>query len=108
MCILLGFQQYLTMFGATVSIPFILCPLLCISENDPARGYIISTMFFVSGIITLLQVTFGIRLPIVQGGTFSFLVPTIAILSLPANKCPAESTEKIINETTNVIIKDSN
>merc|ERR1712223_1610776 len=61
MCILLGFQQYLTMFGATVSIPFILCPLLCISENDPARGYIISTMFFVSGIITLLQVTFGIR-----------------------------------------------
>ena len=61
MCILLGFQQYLTMFGATVSIPFILCPLLCISENDPARGYIISTMFFVSGIITLLQVTFGVR-----------------------------------------------
>ena len=35
---------------------------------------------------------FKIRLPIVQGGTFSFLVPTIAILSLPANKCPAEFT----------------
>ena len=51
---------------------------------------------------------FKIRLPIVQGGTFSFLVPTIAILSLPANKCPAEFTNKIINETTNVIIKDSN
>ena len=61
MCILLGFQQYLTMFGSTVSIPFILCPLLCIKEDDPARGYIISTMFFVSGIVTLLQVTFGVR-----------------------------------------------
>ena len=60
MCILLGFQQYLTMFGGTMSIPFILCPLMCISENDPARGYIISTLFFVSGIVTLLQVTISL------------------------------------------------
>lgn len=29
------------------------------------------------------------RLPIIQGGTFSFLVPTFAILSLEHNKCPA-------------------
>ena len=35
-------------------------------------------------------------------------MPTIAILSLPGNKCPAEFTEKIINETTNVTIKDAN
>ena len=35
---------------------------------------------------TVLQVTLGCRLPIIQGGTFSFLVPTIAILSLPHNK----------------------
>lgn len=28
------------------------------------------------------------RLPIVQGGTFSFLAPTFAILSLEHNRCP--------------------
>merc|ERR1712032_713699 len=55
-CCLLGLQHYLTMFGATVSIPFILCPKLCIAGDDPARGYIISTIFFVSGLVTLLQV----------------------------------------------------
>jgi len=88
-CCFLGLQHYLTMFGSTVSIPFILCPLLCVREDDPARGYIISTIFFVSGIVTLIQSTFGCRLPIIQGGTFSFLVPTIAILSLPDMKCPA-------------------
>jgi len=82
-CCILGLQHYLTMFGATVSIPFIICPLLCIRNDDPARGYIISTIFFVSGLVTMLQVTFGCRLPIIQGGTFSFLVPTMAILSLP-------------------------
>ena len=31
-----------------------------------------------------------LRLPIVQGGTFSFLAPTFAILSLPHNKCPED------------------
>eukprot|EP00090_Calanus_glacialis_P008365 TRINITY_DN16685_c0_g1_i3.p1 TRINITY_DN16685_c0_g1~~TRINITY_DN16685_c0_g1_i3.p1 ORF type:complete len:575 (-),score=125.95 TRINITY_DN16685_c0_g1_i3:271-1995(-) len=87
-CCFLGLQHYLTMFGSTVSIPFILCPLLCVREDDPARGYIISTIFFVSGLVTLLQSTFGCRLPIIQGGTFSFLVPTIAILSLPELQCP--------------------
>ena len=33
---------------------------------------------------------FFFRLPIVQGGTFTFLAPTFAILSLPHNKCPAD------------------
>jgi len=89
-CCLLGLQHYMTMFGATVSIPFILCPRLCIAEDDPARGYIISTIFFVSGLVTLLQSTVGVRLPIIQGGTFSFLVPTLAILSLPEFQCPAQ------------------
>ena len=41
-------------------------------------------MFLVSGICTLLQTTFGSRLPIVQGGTFSFLSPAIAICGMAA------------------------
>ncbi|CAH2209010.1 jg9767, partial [Pararge aegeria aegeria] len=41
-------------------------------------------------LITWLQSTFGCRLPIVQGGTISFLVPTLAILNLPLWKCPAQ------------------
>ena len=87
---------------------------LYLTKQSP--GYIISTIFFVSGLVTLLQVipllnivililpehnqekhddnycrkylfddqnyqsSLGVRLPIIQGGTFSFLVPTIAIL----------------------------
>ena len=54
-------QQYLTMFGATVALPLIICPALCIEETDPARAYIISTIFFVSGLITIIQATFGVR-----------------------------------------------
>ncbi|XP_047476945.1 solute carrier family 23 member 1-like isoform X1 [Penaeus chinensis] len=89
MCILLGLQHYLTMVGATITIPFILTPLMCIDDNDPARGKLVSTIIFVSGIVTLLQATFGVRLPIIQGGTFSFLVPTIAILVTSFEACDA-------------------
>jgi len=49
------------MIGGTVSIPFLICPALCIEETDPARGYIISTIFFVSGIVTMMQSTLGVR-----------------------------------------------
>ena len=60
-------------------------------DDDPARGYIISTIFFVSGIVTLLQSVIGCRLPIIQGGTFTFVAPTLAILSLESKwsrPCP--------------------
>ncbi|KAL0893409.1 hypothetical protein ABMA27_014996 [Loxostege sticticalis] len=89
LCIFMALQHYLTMIGAIVAIPFILCPALCMQETDPDRSNIISTMIFVTGLITWLQATFGCRLPIVQGGTISFLVPTLAILGLPVWKCPS-------------------
>ena len=73
MCILLALQHYLTMFGSTMSIPLILAPELCLKRDDPDVAYLMSTMFFFSGIATLLQVTLGIRLPLIQGGSFTML-----------------------------------
>ncbi|KAJ8681354.1 hypothetical protein QAD02_017141 [Eretmocerus hayati] len=96
LCLFMALQHYLTMIGAIVSIPFILTPALCMAEDDPARSHIISTMIFVTGIITFLQTTIGCRLPLVQGGTISFLVPTLAILNLPRWKCPAESVMETV------------
>ncbi|RMX40945.1 hypothetical protein pdam_00025189, partial [Pocillopora damicornis] len=80
--------HYLTMLGGTLAIPFILSGPMCFSNNTLAISEVLSTIFFVSGLVTLLQSTFGVRLPIVQGGTFSFLTPTFAILSLPQWTCP--------------------
>ncbi len=84
--VVLGFQHYLTMLGSTVAIPLILSVPLGISDKPALLGMLIGTMFFVSGITTLLQTTWGNRLPIVQGGTFSFLAPTIAICTMAALK----------------------
>ncbi|PFX26769.1 Solute carrier family 23 member 2 [Stylophora pistillata] len=86
-CLLLGFQHYLTMLGGTLSIPFILSGPMCFGSNTLAISEVLSTILFVSGVVTLLQSTFGARLPIIQGGAFSFLTPTFAILSLPQWNC---------------------
>ena len=80
------------MLGGTVTYPYILTSKLCMRDGDPAKGSVIATTLFCSGIATYIQTTFGIRLPIVQGATFTFLVPTLAILSLPQWQCPNEDT----------------
>jgi nucleobase transporter 1/2 len=81
--ITLGFQHYLTMFGSTVAIPLLLAGALGL-EDKVELAKLISTMFFVSGITTILQVQWGNRLPIVQGGTFSLLAPAFAIAGMAA------------------------
>jgi len=80
----LGFQHYLTMFGSTVAIPLLLAEPLGMAGDHVAIAKLIGTMFFVSGITTLLQTTWGNRLPLVQGGTFSFLTPAFAICGMAA------------------------
>lgn len=100
--IVLGFQHYLTMFGSTLAIPLVLAKPMCYDQNPLATSEIISTIFFVSGLCTLLQTIFGNRLPIVQGGTFSFLTPTIAILSLPKWQCPSSSAPTMAPTVANV------
>ncbi len=83
--VLLGIQQYLTMFGATVLIPFIVGGAMKLPPEQLAL--MISTIFFTSGICTLIQQSpLGNRLPVVQGGTFSFLGPTFAIIGMVAAK----------------------
>ncbi|KAM8891867.1 solute carrier family 23 member 2 [Spinachia spinachia] len=89
LCILLGFQHYILAFGGIIAVPLILAEPLCIKDNNVAKSQLISTIFFVSGMCTILQTAVGTRLPILQGGTFSFITPTLAILALPKWQCPA-------------------
>ncbi|XP_038636961.1 xan_ur_permease domain-containing protein isoform X1 [Scyliorhinus canicula] len=106
LCILLGTQHYLTALGGTVAIPLLLSRALCLQHDHITQSYLISTIFFVSGICTLLQVFFGVRLPILQGGTFTFLTPTVAMLSLPQYKCPEWTHNKtLVNVSDPIFIE---
>ncbi|KAM9814519.1 solute carrier family 23 member 1 isoform 2-T2 [Syngnathus typhle] len=97
LCILLGFQHYVLAFGGIIAIPLILAEPLCIGDNNVAKSQLICTIFFVSGLSTLLQTGIGIRLPILQGGTFSFITPTLAILALPKWQCPTSQKPAMLS-----------
>ncbi|KAG8574728.1 hypothetical protein GDO81_009300 [Engystomops pustulosus] len=87
LCIFLGLQHYLTCFSGTVAVPFLLAEAMCVGFDQWATSQLIGTIFFCVGITTLLQTTFGCRLPLFQASAFAFLAPARAILSLEKWKC---------------------
>ncbi|XP_060782740.1 solute carrier family 23 member 1 [Neoarius graeffei] len=95
----LSFKHYILAFGGILAIPLILAKPLCIKDNNAAKSQLISTIFFVSGICTMLQTTIGTRLTILQGGMFTFITPMLAILALPKWKCPKGSMTPDFNAT---------
>ncbi|XP_040614034.1 solute carrier family 23 member 1 isoform X2 [Mesocricetus auratus] len=88
LCILLGFQHYLTCFSGTIAVPFLLAEALCVGRDQHMISQLIGTIFTCVGITTLIQTTVGIRLPLFQASAFAFLVPAKAILALERWKCP--------------------
>ncbi|XP_033762509.1 solute carrier family 23 member 1-like isoform X2 [Pecten maximus] len=102
LCVLLGFQHYLTAFGGILSVPLILYRVFCIGEDRVGLSEVIGTIFFCSGMATLLQTTLGVRLPIIQGGSFTFLTPTFALLSLPIWSCEYTEAENGLRNFTDL------
>ncbi|XP_053574169.1 solute carrier family 23 member 2 [Bombina bombina] len=101
LCIFLGLQHYLTCFSGTVAVPFLLAEAMCVGFDQWATSQLIGTIFFCVGITTLLQTTFGCRLPLFQASAFAFLAPARAILSLEKWKC--NTTDLSITNATELL-----
>ncbi|MFQ5913705.1 MAG: uracil-xanthine permease family protein [Nitrospinota bacterium] len=75
--VVFGMQHVLTMFGATASVPLILQGAL--GMDAAQTGILVTAVMLCSGIATILQVSIGSRLPIIQGVSFSFLAAFFSI-----------------------------
>ena len=84
--VVLALQHVLTMFGSTVAVPLLLAPAMGMDAAQTA--ILISSVMLCSGVATLLQTTFGSRLPIIQGVSFSFLAAFSGVI-IPAVLRPA-------------------
>ncbi|KAM6965677.1 solute carrier family 23 member 2 [Aplochiton taeniatus] len=98
LCVFLGLQHYLTCFSGTIAVPFLLAEAMCVGFDQWATSQLIGTIFFCVGITTLLQTTFGCRLPLFQASAFAFLAPARAILSLDKWKCNTTAVP-MLNDT---------
>lgn len=76
---LYGFQHYLSILGSLILIPLVIVPAMGGSYEDTSM--VVSTVLFVSGVTTLLHTSFGSRLPLIQGPSFVFLAPALAIIN---------------------------
>ncbi|GAV73692.1 Xan_ur_permease domain-containing protein [Cephalotus follicularis] len=78
---LYGFQHYLSMLGSLILIPLVIVPAMGGTQEDTSM--VVSTVLFVSGATTLLHTSFGTRLPLIQGPSFVYLAPALAIINSP-------------------------
>lgn len=78
--VVLAAQHVLTMFGSTVSIPLLFGPAMGMDTGQIAL--LISSVMLCSGVATLIQSTFGTRLPIIQGVSFSFIAAFFGIITV--------------------------
>ncbi|CAI9781449.1 unnamed protein product [Fraxinus pennsylvanica] len=78
---LYGFQHYLSMLGSLILIPLVIVPAMGGTYEDTAN--VISTTLFMTGVTTLLHTSFGSRLPLIQGPSFVYLAPALAIINSP-------------------------
>ncbi|KAL4240898.1 hypothetical protein ACF0H5_001680 [Mactra antiquata] len=83
-----GLQQVLLSISSTISIPLIVAGEICAGDLDLVKSEIMSTFLFMCGVCTILQTTFGVRLPIIQGGCHKFIPAVAALMALPIWKCP--------------------
>ncbi|GAA0174489.1 transporter [Lithospermum erythrorhizon] len=78
---LYGFQHYLSILGSLILIPLVIIPAMGGTNEDTAN--VVCTVLFVSGLTTLLHTSFGSRLPLIQGPSFVYLAPALAIINSP-------------------------
>ncbi|XP_048244617.1 solute carrier family 23 member 2-like [Haliotis rufescens] len=85
-----GLQQTVMCITGTLSIPFLITRQICASQLTDVTAKLLSVSFFMCGVSTLLQDTIGIRLPIIQGGSHTFIPPIVAMMSLKKWECPPD------------------
>ncbi|CAI5448240.1 unnamed protein product [Caenorhabditis angaria] len=72
--LLFGFQQMMICISGLLVIPYYVANMVCAGPETLAlRVQLIAATFVTSGIATLLQTTFGMRLSILHGPSFGFL-----------------------------------
>ena len=91
----LALQHVLMMFGSTVAVPLLLGPSMGMDSTQIA--VLISSVMLCSGVATFIQATFGSRLPIIQGVSFSFLAAFAFIIATVNQEggSPAEAMQYI-------------
>ncbi|KAL9244574.1 hypothetical protein vseg_018341 [Gypsophila vaccaria] len=100
---LYGVQHYISILGSIILIPLVIVPAMGGSNEETAN--VVSTVLFMTGITTLLHTFFGTRLPLIQGPSYVYLAPALAIINSPEfQKLKGNNFKHIMKELQGAII----
>ena len=116
--LVLAAQHVLTMFGSTVAVPlFFGAQLWPVPAELPEvvqaqlsalqlsnTALLISSVMLCSGVATLLQSTWGSRLPIIQGVSFSFWAAFVSIVAATHTAAPVDWTAVAAGDTSDTTL----
>ncbi|KAH9520301.1 hypothetical protein Btru_060447, partial [Bulinus truncatus] len=103
-----GLQQSLLTIGNPLSVTIIVSEVVCAQQDEAIKTYVLSATFLMIGISTFMMSTFGVRLPVFQGPASTYLIPLIAMSSLPEWKCPSTFREMRDDNTTVLMMRTGN
>nr|KAI8755909.1 solute carrier family 23 member 2-like [Biomphalaria glabrata] len=86
--IFFALQQCLLSIGSPLAVTIIVAEVICAQQDEAIKTYILSSSFLMIGVSTFAMSTFGVRLPVFQGPASTYLIPLIAMSTLPEWKCP--------------------
>ncbi|XP_033726153.1 solute carrier family 23 member 2-like [Pecten maximus] len=98
-----AFQHLLGCLGGIVTLTYTVSDAVCLTNIDPIRSQIFCSSLFMIGLSTVVQSLIGVRLPVFQGPSFTFLPPIIAMKTSGEWLCPEpiQGNNMTVNSTTN-------
>lgn len=87
---LLVAQNFFIMLSGLVGMPLLIAGIVCMDKDLTSYARLISSTFFIQGLVTFFQATFGIRLPVVQGASFVF-IPVAFGMASSHEPCPTNN-----------------
>ncbi|PAV61857.1 hypothetical protein WR25_22786 isoform B [Diploscapter pachys] len=97
--LLYGFQQVMVCVSALLTVPLIMADSLCAGQDiAKLRQTLISSTFVSSGISTIIQTMFGMRLALLQGTAFAYVPSVQGFMSQPENACNATDKDYVPQE----------
>ncbi|CAL1527305.1 unnamed protein product [Lymnaea stagnalis] len=97
--VLFAIQQSCLAISTPLGTAVIVAEAVCANDEDEIKVKILSSTMMMMGMSTFAMTTFGVRLPIFQGPAATYIIPLLAMMSLPEFSCPA--TIRIVDPATN-------
>ncbi|KAH3716412.1 hypothetical protein DPMN_059134 [Dreissena polymorpha] len=97
-----GLQQALLSLSGNLIVSLLVAEAVCASHDDVFKAKLLGSTLFMSGVTTVCQNLFGIRLPLFQGAAPEYVVPLLLVASADGNFCSSSSETSETNMTSNL------